>query len=271
MKKSIRKVVVVSDLHCGSTVGLLPRNAKTLEGQRVQPNKAQAWLQDRWDEAMRFVEDATRGEPFALVVNGDTIEGVHHGTKQVCSPEISDHCEWAYQSLMPLAEKAEHLFVTTGTEAHTHSTEHHLAIRMGAVPDKFNDKPAWDELDLTVHGYTIRFTHHISTTSREWLSASRLSIHLANMRLAALDAKHPVPSGLIAGHCHRFDEYHTPGGGLCLTLPSWQFLTRYGHKVVTQSRTHIGLVVLHYSGESGEVPRVATYLRFAQPNPGVRL
>ena len=62
-RRPVRKLVVVSDLHCGSTVGLLPRDAKTLEGNRIKPNNVQAWLADRWDEAMVFVSEVVGSDP----------------------------------------------------------------------------------------------------------------------------------------------------------------------------------------------------------------
>jgi hypothetical protein len=36
------------------------------------------WWREWWDV---FVPVATKGEPFAVVVNGDTVDGVHHGSK----------------------------------------------------------------------------------------------------------------------------------------------------------------------------------------------
>ena len=81
-RRAIRKLVLVSDLHCGSIAGLLPRNAKTLHGNRIHHNAAQAWLADRWDEAMRFVQDSCKDDPFAVVVVGDVVEGKHLTTRK---------------------------------------------------------------------------------------------------------------------------------------------------------------------------------------------
>ena len=73
-------LVVVSDLHCGSEVGLLPPEVETHSGNTVGfgSNYHQEWLWDKWTEAQERVLAVAGDDPFVLLCNGDATEGIHH-------------------------------------------------------------------------------------------------------------------------------------------------------------------------------------------------
>ena len=73
-------VFVLSDLHCGSTLAVMPPGFVTLEGNSVALNPVQQWLWKCWQETHKWILETAAGEPFALVINGDLIEGNHHRT-----------------------------------------------------------------------------------------------------------------------------------------------------------------------------------------------
>jgi hypothetical protein len=100
--KQIRSLVVLSDLHLGSTKALLPPGFVTLEEQEIGLNGIQKWLWACWGRANDFLDETMDGDPFALVLNGDMLEGVHHGTKEIWSPEMGDHVNAALMVLRPL-------------------------------------------------------------------------------------------------------------------------------------------------------------------------
>jgi len=266
----IRKVLFVGDHHVGSVHAVMPRDCITLEGNPIRANARQAWLQDKWDEMLKWIPVATGGDPFAVVFMGDHVEGVHHGTKEVWSPEPTDHAAMAERLLAPLADMAHKRYMLIGTECHTHNSELKLAFALGCEPDTHTGKSAWDELDLDVGDYgVVRCVHHIGATSREWTAYTGPASALHNMRAAAVDAGHPTPKALVAGHRHRHDYIETPGGGFAMTTPSWQFLTRHGRKVVTQSRTHIGAVLMDFTDPHR--PQPWRFIRFGEANPGATL
>ena len=66
-------LVVVSDLHCGSTVGLLAPDAETHYGNTIGfgSNYHQEWLWDKWQEGMRRVFALAGDDPYVLLCNGD--------------------------------------------------------------------------------------------------------------------------------------------------------------------------------------------------------
>lgn len=266
--KPIRKLVVCGDFHCGSPRALMPPGFRTSEGNIVQQNVGQQWLWYHWQEFQNWVSATTGDEPYGLVLMGDLIEGVHHGSAEVVSAAWEDHVSMACDVLGPMADEAEKTYVILGTESHTRNCEHAIARAIGAVGDPVYNG-AWRDLLIKVNGTATFFTHHIGTCARVNLRASRLSIYLGNMQLERVRAGHEVPIGLLAGHCHLLDTY-SDDRAFCLTTPSWQDLTRYGHKVVSTAVPHVGGMVLHFERE-GACPRVSLFRRDWPQPEGVTL
>lgn len=260
-KKRPRVAVVLSDLHCGSTQALMPRDFETLEGQNIVPSASQLILLDWWEDFWKFANGITARDPWVCVLNGDLIEGNHHRTTQIVSPEVGDHCEMAKQLLQPRTNGAAGVFVTLGTECHTARMEHHIADFLRATPDPNTGRPAWERLSLRIGGTLCRFTHHTSTSTRPWLRMNKLGAHLRSAQLEAIDANREPPRVTVAGHCHTFDMMETTNG-MSLTTPSWQLQTRYTHKVAPNAVCHIGGVVLDWRDRpDGSMPLVHSFTR----------
>lgn len=251
---SPRIVVTLSDLHAGSTVGLLPPDFETLEGQTIGLSPIQEWLWACWQDVTARLKEYVGSDPWALVINGDTIEGNHHRTTQIISPDVTDHQNAAEKLLVPFAKDAAKVYVTLGTECHTGSSEQKLAKKLNAVPDPVTKKYARDRLDLTVCDVPCVWFHHISPTTREYLKGSGLSITLGNEQLAAAKKGRRVPRIIHAAHRHDYDSFQDATSMIAVT-PAWQCLTRHGYKVVPQARTTVGLTVMDWRGKkNGDLP-----------------
>jgi hypothetical protein len=255
-EKGIRLVLVLSDLHVGSTKALLPPDFKTLEGNEVKLNAMQEWLWECWVRANAFIEEVADGDPYALVLNGDLIEGIHHGTKEIWSPEVKDHIAAAYQLLAPVAKRAAHTFLVRGTECHTNNQEVSLGEMLGAERCKETGLAATDRLTLDVNGVRHVFRHHIGSTIRRGLAGTQLSINLAEEQVEAVNNGESLPRVVCMAHRHKFGIYQDDNG-MAIVSPPWQGLTRFGHKVVSQARTKPGLFILDSRGQQhGQLPKV---------------
>jgi hypothetical protein len=255
---SIRIAVVVSDLHCGSKVALCPPEYEREDGSIYKASPLQQWLWGCWEEAWVWAYDLIGDDEFALIVNGDVTEGNHHGTKEIWAVDDVDHMECAVEVLKPHAARAAKTLVSLGTECHTAGMEHAVARRLGAVPPPgANQKGgAWNRIDVDIAGTRCCFRHHITTTSRPYLEASALSIHLGVERLEAVNNGEDPPRVLGCAHRHRYGQF-SDGEGLCFVTPPWQMLTRYGHKVVGGARTKPGLVLLDWRDvDDGDLPEI---------------
>lgn len=262
----IRHVVVLSDFHVGSTKAMIPPGFTTLEGNEVKMNGMQEWLWMCWLRANDFIADVVDGQPFALVLNGDLIEGIHHGTKEIWSPKIEDQFEAAIDVLSPLAKRAAVTFVIRGTECHVGDKEDALAKVLGAAPDHQAGRPAFDRLTLDLNGVRHVWRHHIGTTVRRGLAGTQLSANLAEEQVEAVNNGEPIPRFVGCAHRHKFGLYQD-NNGMCAVSPPWQGLTRFGHKVVSQARTNPGLYVLSYENKKyGDLPDVVVKT-YATPEP----
>jgi hypothetical protein len=251
----IKLLVVLSDIHAGSTKALLPPGFVTLEGQDVGQNVFQRFLWECWLKATRFIDETVGVDEWALILNGDLLEGVHHGTKEIISPEVADHRRAAMEILRPLAKRATKVFVVRGTECHVNNHEVGIGEELGAVKNPETGLHAFDRLTIDVNGVRCVFRHHIPTTVRRSLSATQLSVQLAEEQLEAVNNGEPIPRVVGCAHRHKPD-YYEGDNGLCFVSPPWQVLTRHGHKVVSPARCKPGVQILDWRGRAaGELPR----------------
>ena len=246
-KQNIELVFVVSDLHCGGSGGLLPPGFRTFEGNEVRQNVGQAWLWPLWEKSIAWAKDKAAGQPFAIVVNGDVTEGVHHRNKQVISVEPEDHVEAARMSLEGLVDGASGVYVVQGTECHTEGVEASIGRELNAVENPETGRHSFVRLELEVNGTLCVFRHHIGTTSRSWLEASQLSIHMREEQVQAARKGTTIPKVLVCSHRHKFGYWGDPSA-LVVVTPPWQIPTRYAHKVVPNPVIEPGIVSLDWRG-----------------------
>lgn len=259
--KQPQLVIVVSDLHCGSHVGLSHPEAELESGNTIGigNNVLQQWLWACWEDGTKRAMDYCGKDPFGLVVNGDATEGVHHGGAQIVAQKIEEHAAIAGLCLAPMAERAEKTYVVKGTECHTRDIENLLAANLGAEGGKAKDK--WL---IEVHGTLCDFAHHVGVTSRRYLEASGLSIAMGNARQNYLDAGHRAPRVFMRGHRH-CGGWYTSGHAAIGVTGGFQMLTRHGHKVVTDSIPHPSIIVLDWRGLPKDSIPNAKLIKFDPP------
>lgn len=245
-------VVVVSDQHCGSSYGLMPSEYTTHEGQDVRPNVLQKWLLSCWLDFWTFAYRRMGKSKWALILNGDIIEGVHHNSLEVISSEKRDHVGMALDLLTPLMERADYIAVIEGTECHTNNAESDIARALCAVPYAKN-RHAWPQIDLSVRGCNGIMRHHISTAVRPYLEASALSIQLGSDRVESCRMRRPPPQFLVSAHRHAYGAYDD-GDAISVVCPPWQGLTRYGRKVVPAASTRVGGIILDFRAAGPDEP-----------------
>lgn len=254
----VTKLVVVSDLHVGSTLGVLHPGFKTLEGNSVGQNPIQKWLWKAWKHLWEVEVPSFVGkDKFAVVINGDLVEGIHHGTKQVISPDFGDHVRAVQQVLVPVTKLAPaHIFITEGTESHTRNSETTIGEIIGAEQDPATERYAFPRLDLNIAGAHCVFFHHIGTTTRPYLEGSSLSTMLGVERQEAARSGTKIPLVIGCAHRHRHG-YFSDGQGMIMVTGAFQALTRFGHKVVPAAVPAPSAFMLDWTGlPPGSLPVV---------------
>lgn len=234
---SINNLVIVSDLHCGCRVGLCPPAVKLDEGGEYKPGPVQRqlwkWWAEFWDE---WVPKACRKEPFAVLINGDTMDGAHHGSKTQISQNFADQENIAAAVLSPIVDKCEgRLYMVRGTEAHggqSGENEERLARRIGAheVGGQCTQYEYW----LRVGHALVHASHHIGTTGRAAYETSALMAELMEMFVEAGKWREEPPDIVVRSHRHRHIKVEVPTAntyGIVFTTPGWQGRTPFAYKI----------------------------------------
>lgn len=256
MKSTSKLVLCISDLHVGSTVGLWPKGFVSNEGNEIGQNKFQEWLWECWEDMLCWAQKTIGKDAFDVVVNGDLVDGIHHKTLQVMTPDPSDQTDAVKQVLGFLAESCAKLHIIKGTECHSRNDEIRIGRALGATKCQATGQHAWDTLDLEVAGTLYNFAHHISATARSYLEASAHSIALGNLSHSRARAGKPVPKVMVRAHRHRHGIWDD-GNQVSVITGAWQGLTRYGYRVVPDAVPQPSAVIFDHRGvEKGELPLI---------------
>lgn len=261
----IKQLVVFSDLHSGSRRSLMPPEYTLFEEgkleQTVKANKQQLWLYDCWCKGWEKVIEHVGGDPWAWACVGDCIEGVHRRQGELISNDVTDHQIIFDQLTRPYAELATRRFMTRGTEIHVGTTaEMKLAEKLNCERHPDTGQFAADRWMLRVNGFNVLLRHHMSTTSRDYLRGSALTIEYGNEVVAAQNRKQPVPDGCVFAHRHGYD-YWDGGTTFAMVCGPWQQTTRYGHTKWSPMIPQPTLTVLDWRDKpEGSLPTAKTFL-----------
>jgi hypothetical protein len=254
MKTTSKIVMTFSDLHVGSTVGLWPANFHSNEGNPIGQNIFQKWLWTCWQDMTGWANKIIGDDSFDLVINGDIVDGIHHKTLQVMTPDLGDQVLAVKQILKPFSDKCAKLHLVKGTEAHTTTQEIHVGSALGASKNPLTGQHAWDNLDLVVNGTLYNFAHHISATARTYLEASAHSIMLGNLTHSRARTGKPIPKVMVRAHRHRHGIWED-GNQISAICGAWQGLTRYGYKVVPDAIPQPSVIIFDHRGlKPNELP-----------------
>lgn len=235
----INNIIVISDTHFGCKLALCPPKVYLDEGGTYEPSPLQKKLWGMWREFHdKWVPEATRGEPYILVHNGDCIDGVHHNSTTQISHNFNDQVNLAVQVLSPLVERpnCKAYYHIRGTEAHVGKSgvyEEMVAKQLGAIPDDIGNHARW-EMWLDLNRHLIHFTHHIGTTGSSAYESTAVHKELVEQYNEAGRWGEQPPDMTVRSHRHRQYEVKFATErhyGISLVTPAWQLKTPFVHKL----------------------------------------
>jgi hypothetical protein len=235
----LRNLVVVSDLHCGCRLGLVPPGGVQLDdGGSYAPSPLQRKLWRMWREFWdQWVPLVTKGEPYGVVCNGDALDGVHHNSVTQISHNLKDQAEIAFACLRPIVELCEgRYWHVRGTEAHVGKSgqeEERLAQRLGAVPNAEGQHARWD-LFLRVGPALVHFLHHIGVTGSQAYEATAVHKELVEMFVESGRYGDEMPTVLVRSHRHRHIQTQIGtirGPAYSVVTPGFQLKTPFAYKI----------------------------------------
>jgi len=230
----INNLVIVSDLHVGCSYGLCPPGGLSIDGGGLYyPNNHQLEMWQKWREFWDvWIPKVCHKEHFILIVNGDSIDGVHHGTITQITHNLTYQRLGAEEIIKEIVNRddCEALYFIRGTEAHVGKSgqeEEQLARTLGAIPNQDGQYARW-ELWFQLHNALVHVAHHIGGTGASAYESTAIMRELVNAYTEAGRWKQQVPDIIARSHRHRNAEVRVPsaiGYGIAFTTPGWQLKT----------------------------------------------
>ena len=236
MGKPLNYAVIVSDTHCGCQLGLYPCDAdiRLDNGGAYQPNLVQqvmwGWWREFWDE---WVPDVTKGNPYAVVVNGDLIDGVHHNSVGQLTHNLDVHRQIAVEVFRPIVKLCNgHFFVVRGTEAHggqAGCNEESIARELEARPDS-SGKFSRYQLPLRIGRSLVHIKHFIpGCSSQDYMNTAPTKI-FNKAHTEASKWHREAPQAIVRSHRHVPTEARISteaGYGYAIVTAGWQLATSF--------------------------------------------
>jgi hypothetical protein len=191
-----------------------------------------------WEEFWgEFVPMATKKEPYAVVLNGDAIDGVHHNTTTQFTHNLTDQVKLAEKILKPVVDKCDgRYYHIRGTEAHVGQSaaqEEMLAKNLSAIPNEDGQFSRYD-LFKKVDGHVVHLLHHVGSTGSQAYEATAVHKELTESYIESARWGRQPPSMIVRSHRHRSIKIVIPtdkGTATAVVTPCWQGKTPFSWKI----------------------------------------
>lgn len=256
----IKNIAVISDTHFGCQLALCKKIRLDHAGHYI-PSRIQkvlgVWWEKYWNE---WIPEATRGEDFILVHNGDIIDGIHHKSTTQISHNINDQKNLALEMLEPIIAlpHCKGYYQIRGTEAHAGQAQEYeedIAQQLGAIPNEDGQYSRYDLwLKFGEHKLLAHFSHHIGVTNSA--SYESTAVHKEYIEACVEAGKWGLepPDCVVRSHRHRFYKVELPSkndNAISVVTPSWQLKTPFVWKLGMgrSSTPQIGGIVIREGNE----------------------
>lgn len=257
-------VILLSDIHANSSVGLCPPVVNLYNGGTYRASRPQKWVYSRFLEFRdRAGETIQRdGGRVVLFLDGELADDNKHSKYELVEQHPDAQMTLAIEAIRPVLElidkeRGDLIYVLRGTAAHSGPgawMDNRIGADIGAVCSVDEPKPdgtrrqvhSFQRVMVSADGVRIKGVHHppIGPGRVPW-TANLYAPRLASMAYyGAIDAGEPPPDIYFSGH------YHIPGDSYdmrptrALPLPSWQLPTEYVHRLGIEQPAPIGGVLL---------------------------
>lgn len=265
MKVADTLLVVLSDMHSGGSTALFPNRFWQDEHQNHTPNDCQKEIYKVFEQCGEYAREHRKGKRLIVIHNGDSIDGVHHNSLQICVHNKASQAE-IHEELMDIflrkskfdKKQGDRLFYVRGTETHVEDIETEIAKDLSAEKTPTGNY-VFDHLELDINGRLLWMVHHGKGKGRGPNEGNALRNFLRDIYFDAIKSNKRPPDLVASGHTHtptwnvyiasKLSGFHMVHGIIC---PSFQAKTRYAYKVAPVERNEIGAVFVEIKAD-GEI------------------
>ncbi len=258
-------IVVLSDMHSGGSTALFPNRFWQFKHTNHTPTEKQRAMFEHFDKCAKYAGKSRKNKRLIMVHDGDSIEGVHHGSIEAVTFNRDEQCEVHVDLMDHFMKRArfsrkqgDRLFYVSGTESHVGDKEEQIAKDLGAEKSS-NDTHVFDHLELEVNGRLIWLLHHGKGRGKGAAEGNSLRNWLRDAHFDCMKLGKRSPDLVISGHTHTptwnayiardKTNFHMMHGIIC---PSYQMKTRFANKVAPVDVNEIGTVFIEIKAD-GEI------------------
>jgi hypothetical protein len=254
-----RVIVIDSDQHCGSQLGLItPEGVWTSDNNHFSPGPAMRWL---WGRHQNYVDDASivikkereRGATAHYVNLGDLTDNDHHGTHQIIGRDLGTHVAAARNVLRDgfLQLDFDTLHFVMGTPSHVGpggALEKAIASDIEGdgypvIRCPFNGgHTIWPYLYARFFDYLLDFRHHGRTGQREHTTKSYAALYAYDIHGSHVNEGREPPDIAIRAHKHKMHDSGPDLRGITRVLSTgcWQFSSEWVYSKSFETRPDLG-------------------------------
>jgi hypothetical protein len=243
-------ILLIPDIHAGSPVALYPNEVLPLLNGPRGPSALQAEIHRHWIEVLEYTALAKKEQNARLVVvvAGDLVEGVHHGSQEIISPYLTDHQKIA-EYLIREAKRITNydtIYFLDGTPAHAGENEYNLAeVLQGEryAPGKFT----WPILKKRVYNNLVYIAHQGPASGRGMSAGNPLRNKIKSNCYEFLTNDEPIPDYMIFAHYHVHQHERVEIGNKTIDgylLPSWKLIDNYVSRINPFAFSNIGAMLM---------------------------
>lgn len=224
MPKKAKRIVILSDLHCGHRTGLTPPDwqDEIKTDSHTQRNKFAILQRAIWEF---YIDTLKELKPIdVLFVNGDAIDGIGNrsGGTELITTDRSEQVDIAAECIKQVG--ARKIIMTYGTAYHTGEAEDwELHVSLAVKAEKIGSHE-W----INVNGLIFDLKHHIGSSSIPHGRHTAIAKDRFWNQLWSINEEQPMADVIIRSHVH----YHSFCGGpnwLAMTTPAMQaYGTKFG-------------------------------------------
>ena len=220
----MKRVVVISDLHCGHIAGLTHPNYDAKPPDTANEYSEYKLRRKYYDW---YRSELQKLNPIdVLIVNGDAIDGrgERSGSTELLTTDRSNQCMMAVAAINEA--KASKVFMTYGTPYHVGDAEDWENF----IADKVEAEDISSHGFINVNGLVFDYKHKVGSSSVPYGRFTQVAKEKLWNSLWAEYEEHPKADVFIRSHVHYFG-FAGQNGWLGITTPALQgHTTKYGER-----------------------------------------
>jgi len=258
----MKTLLVISDTHINSTVGLALPGFTFDDGQAKKLSRLQRKIWRNWEDSLVKAEKLKQGE-LIVVFNGDTVEtDSKKRTSQLMTTNEVDVGAMAKKVFEPVCQMADKTYWVRGTPAHGgNSSKFETAVADNfdnTVKDPDTGSSTWWWLPLQIEKVKFDIMHHPKSSGIGRMIYSQGVVdRLATDTMIEYSGEE-LPDVVIRSHIHVHLDSHDAFKVRAITTPAWSLLTEYGYRKGISHQSEIGSLLFLVDGDQIE-KRELTY------------